>query len=712
MTEFQTPPDVEIRLRHLDVLDRITQISIASNNMQDVLRGVLDLMLEVFNADRAWFLYPRDPGAPSWNVPMERTRPEWPGLFVQAVDMPMDSNMSEVFGELLRANGAIQYGPDTDHLVPPLVAEIFSVKSQLMIRVHPKIGKNWVFGLHHCASAVKHDENELQLFTSIAFRIADILSGLITIQQLRESEIRIQEQADIAVQNSERHLREAQAIAHIGSWDYDMATGKLAWSDELYRVYGVSPDTFSPNVENLVNLIHPDDQAAMQAWIAACASGQKPQALEFRCVWLDGTIHYIEGQGELTLTAQGKPVRMSGTGQDITERKQMESLIIDIQVAEEASRAKSEFLSRMSHELRTPLNAMLGFTQLMELSPNNEPIGKHRDDLKTMARSGWLLLRIIQDLLNLSAIEAGKIELHPEPVDFRVRVGECLALLSPLARERGITLSCDDQTCSNVMVLADGFRLDEILTNLVANAIKYNREGGSVIVSGQLMQDRIRIRVSDTGFGISEHELPSLFQPFSRLVERPYTIEGAGIGLSITKQLTELMGGTIGVESVLGQGSTFWIELPVAEIKQATPEQLPSPRTDHPAASGAHATLLYIEDNPDHIALIKAIVAKMDHLTLLTAHTPSLGLDLARAHKPDLILVDICLPGISGYEVLKQLQTGEHTHHISVMAISATAHPVEIEKGLMAGFRRYLTKPLNVVEFQDAIEEILQDAVK
>ncbi len=397
---------------------------------------------------------------------------------------------------------------------------------------------------------------------------------------------------------------------------------------------------------------------------------------------------------------------------DITDRKQIEALIIDKEVAEESSRAKSEFIARMGHELRTPLNAILGYTQLMEMCPDDEPLGIHRDDLKTMARSGWHLLRIIHDLLNLSAIEAGKIELHPEQVSLRTSVEECFALLSPLARERGITLSCDDGTCNNVTVLADAFRIEEILVNLVANAIKYNREGGSVIVSGQLRQDRIRIRVSDTGPGIPEAQFSSLFQPFSRLVERPYTIEGAGIGLSITKQLAELMGGTIGVESVLGQGSTFWIELPVAEIRHATPEQLPSSRTGHPAATGAHATLLYIEDNPDHIALIKAIVAKMGHLTLLTAHTPSLGLDLARAHKPDLILLDICLPGISGYEVLKQLQSGEQTHHIPVMAISATAHPVEIEKGLRAGFRRYFTKPLNVAEFQNAIEEILQDAVK
>lgn len=327
MTAVHIPLDIEIRLRHLDVMDRITQISIASNTMQDVLRGVLDLVLEVFNADRAWFLYPCDPEAPTWSVPMERTRPEWPGLHAQGVDMPMDSNISGVFSELLKANGAIQYGPDTDHLVPPLIAQLFSVKSQSMTSLRPKIGKDWVFGLHHCASAVKHDESELQLFTSIAFRIADILSGLLSIQQLRESEIRIQELADIAVQKSERHLKEAQSIAHIGSWDYNLATGQLVWSDELYRIYGVSPESFTTKVETLINLIHPDDQAAMKAWLEAGASGQRLVALEFRCVRPNGTIRNIEGQGEVFFDANGKPSHMSGTAQDISERKQIEEIV-------------------------------------------------------------------------------------------------------------------------------------------------------------------------------------------------------------------------------------------------------------------------------------------------------------------------------------------------------------------------------------------------
>lgn len=963
------PHDLSCRLRTLEVMEQITQTSLASADMEDVLRGVLDLVLEVFNADRAWFLYPCDPDAPSWGAPMERTRPEWPGLFAQGVDMPMDHDAAKIFSEILKASGAIQYGPDTDYPLPPLVAEHFSLKSQVTIALRPKIGSPWMFGLHHCASAIKHDENDLQLFTAIAYRIADTLSVLLSNKQLLESEARIQAVADFTLQQSERQLKEAQSIAHIGSWDYNLATGQLTWSDELYRIYGVSPDTFMPCIETLINLIHPDDKLAMESWIEACATGKKPNAWEFRCIWPDGRIRYIEGQGQLILdpegkpshasgTAQditerklaemrlqeserrlqasqaighvgtwdwntvsgeliwsdetyrilgftpgevtpsydlflnvlppddqdrlnmavemalhkhqpynidcrvlrkdgservanaqgevefdtaGKPVRMLGifqditerkqteialqlsetrlveaqsisklgswnldlinnkviwsdevyrifglehdefgasyeaflevvhpddrdlvntaytesvknktpydlvhrlllkdgtlkyvnakcqtyydadgtplrsigTTQDITERKQIEDELFVAKQAEQANRLKNEFLGRMSHELRTPLNAILGFAQIMELSDDEETLGAHRDDLKTMARSGWHLLRIIQDLLNLSEIEAGKVSLHMEKIDVRGSMIECFELLTPLAKEHGIEIGCEAGACEGIIVWADPFRLKQVFTNLLANAIKYNRVNGSVTVSGQRVQDRLRILISDTGLGIPENEFASLFQPFSRIVERPYTIEGAGIGLSIAKQLTELMGGTIGIESVLGQGSTFWIELPVAEAQNSfnTPVNGPVSLNDHSATTGKQTTLLCIEDNTDHIKLIEAIVSKMENSSLLTAPTPSLGLDLARTHKPDLILLDIGLPDMNGYEVLERLQADERTRHIPVIAVSASAYPVEIEKGLQAGFRCYLTKPLNVVEFKNTVAELLLDAV-
>jgi len=398
---------------------------------------------------------------------------------------------------------------------------------------------------------------------------------------------------------------------------------------------------------------------------------------------------------------------------DIRERKHTEAELIEAkELAEEACTAKSMFLGRMSHELRTPLNAILGFAQVMQIANDDETIGAHRDGLDIITRSGWHLLRIINDLLNLSAIEANKIILNYEDINVNDCLHACFELLSPLARESGVTFSCLDDTCDGMIVRADRFRLDEVLINLLANAVKYNRDGGSVTISCQHIADRIRILVSDTGEGIPESELPSLFQPFSRLTKRPYNIQGAGIGLSIANQLIELMGGTIGVESIYGKGSTFWIDLPGEKIRETDIATMNASATVlNNFALDDQATLLYVEDNPDHVDLVREIISQMDNLSLLTTHTPSLGLDLARAHRPDLILLDICLPGMSGYQVLELLKADKHTKNIPVMAISASAIPAEIENGLQAGFRRYLTKPLNVVEFKKIVMELLHDNV-
>ncbi|MGO8755221.1 MAG: ATP-binding protein [Gallionellaceae bacterium] len=387
----QLPRHIASRLRTLEILDQITQLSLTTERMEDVLSGALDLVLQVFNADRAWFLYPCDPDASFWAVPMERTRAEWPGLFALGVDMPMDREISELFRELLRTNGTIQYGPKTDHAVPPHIEEQFSVKSQVMICLQPKIGGAWVFGIHHCASAVMHDQDELNLFTEIAHRIIDSLSISLSIRELRENQIRIQEMADFALQRSERHLIAAQSIAHIGSWDYDLTTTHLVWSDELYRIFGVSRETFMPSVENLISLIHPDDQSSMKAWIEACASGQEPKALEFRRVGPDGTIHYIEGQGSLLLDAEGRPTHMYGTGQDITERKQtavaLRKSAIRYQLLFESSRDALLIMLLASRKFIVANEAALelfGATSLAEIttlgpedtSPERQPDGR------------------------------------------------------------------------------------------------------------------------------------------------------------------------------------------------------------------------------------------------------------------------------------------------------------------------------------------------
>lgn len=271
---------------------------------------------------------------------------------------------------------------------------------------------------------------------------------------------------------------------------------------------------------------------------------------------------------ELSISAINVNQRWQAIGiiRDMTEHKRVAAeLQVAKEAAEAASKAKSEFLARVGHELLTPLNAVIGFAQVMEMSPDDETLGAYRDSLNMIVRSGWHLHRIIKELLNLSALDSLQVTLHLEAVDARRMVHECCELIEPLAHQHGIQVGYAEEGLDGIMVLADPFRLHEVLTKLLDNAIKYNREGGRVRLSGQPLSGRLRILVADTGQGIPEGELSTLFQPFSRLAQRSYSIEGGGVGLSIVKPLVELMGGVIGVESTLGQGSTFWIELPIAD---------------------------------------------------------------------------------------------------------------------------------------------------
>jgi diguanylate cyclase (GGDEF)-like protein/PAS domain S-box-containing protein len=321
--EPQLPHNFAYRLRLLDVLDRVTQVSLASENMDDAMRGLLDLILEVFNADRAWFLYPCDPAAPSWKVPLERTRPEWPGLFTQGVDIPMDSVMSAIFSELLGAKGTIQYGSNTDYPVPPLVAEQFSVKSQLMVALRPKIGNPWVFGLHHCEREVIHEQDDLQLFASLAHRISETLSVFISTRQLRESEER---------------WKFALEGAGDGVWDWNPKTDEAMYSIRWKQMIGYAEHDFPDNGAAWVDHLHPDDKDRVLSAVRDYFAGNQPfYVVEFRMRCKDGSWKWILARGKLvSRDADGNPLRIIGTHTDISDRKQAENQLHIAAIAFEA----------------------------------------------------------------------------------------------------------------------------------------------------------------------------------------------------------------------------------------------------------------------------------------------------------------------------------------------------------------------------------------
>ncbi|ATQ75041.1 hybrid sensor histidine kinase/response regulator [Massilia violaceinigra] len=383
-------------------------------------------------------------------------------------------------------------------------------------------------------------------------------------------------------------------------------------------------------------------------------------------------------------------------------------LEVAMAAAKNANQAKSAFLSSMSHELRTPLNAILGFAQILTSESLPSTLPQKKEFAGHILKSGRHLLTLINEILDLAKVESGTVTLSMEPVALADMLVECRNMTEPLAQQRKIRMLFPD--APGAVVQADRTRLKQVLLNLLSNAIKYNREMGAVVCDCSVVTaNRVRLSVQDTGMGLRPEQISSLFQPFNRLGQENGSEEGTGIGLVVTRRLVELMGGEIGVSSSVGVGTVFWIELgltqpvpsAVGEAVVLTLEHKPAPvpLADH--------SLLYVEDNPANLKLVQEIVRFRPDLHLLTAPDGHLGIELAKAHLPDVILMDINLPCVSGLDALKELRSDPRTAHIPVIALTANAMPRDVERGLASGFFRYLTKPINIDEFNEAIDSTL-----
>ena len=402
---------------------------------------------------------------------------------------------------------------------------------------------------------------------------------------------------------------------------------------------------------------------------------------------------------------------------DVTERQRLDEALqaknVELEsarsVADKANLAKSDFLSSMSHELRTPLSAILGFAQLMESGSPPLTVSQKRS-INEILKAGWYLLDLINEILDLALIESGKLSLSMEPIALADVMRECQTMIEPQAQKQGISVVFPRFDIP-FFVTADRTRMKQIFINLLSNAIKYNVAGGSVTVDCvAITPRRLRVSVKDTGAGLPPEKLAQLFQPFNRLGKEVEGEEGTGIGLVVCKRLIELMGGVIGMESTVGKGSEFWIELDVT----AAPQAIHGMAISTPVASAQVqgdaqlSTLLYVEDNPANLMLVEDLITRRPDIRLLSARDGISGIEMAHAAKPDVILMDINLPGINGMEALQILSQDLATAHIPVIALSANAMPRDIEKGLDAGFFRYLTKPIRVNEFMDTLDMALK----
>jgi PAS domain S-box-containing protein len=584
-----------------------------------------------------------------------------------------------------------QWQLDHDHFTPGLKEIGESGRSQMARFIQ---GETQAIATHYQRTRKDGTVIEVQSHFgsdgSLVRTYTDVTASVEAERALRESETRFRSMAD-----------GAPALIWLADGE-----GRSVWFNQRWLDY-----TGEPGAEVLATrwqqVMHPDDYERARAAFGQAFAQQQPYDIEFRVRCTDGRWAWIADTGLPRYSAGGRFEGFVSYGWDITERKSAETALIAAKdEAERANRAKSEFLSRMSHELRTPMNAILGFGQLLQTDTADPLSPAQRKRVQEMLRGGNHLLSLINEVLDLARIEAGTLRLSLAPVPLDPLVDDCLRLVQPMAQARRIVLQLHRPPGGAGAAMADPQRLRQVLLNLLSNAIKYNREGGSVMLECVPLADTVRIEVSDTGPGITPAQQARLFQAFERLDADRAGVEGAGIGLALSRWLVKLMHGEVGVASAPGVGSCFWVQLArsgaVASAPTAAAASLPMPLQPARPAAAPEApatpsrTVLYIEDNEVNQLLMQGMLAHRPGLRLLLAGLPGTGLVMAAQARPDLVLLDIQLPGMSGFEVLRRLRDQPATRDVPVIAVSANAMQGDIDAARRAGFTDYLTKPLDM----------------
>ncbi len=593
----------------------------------------------------------------------------------------------------------------------------------------------------------KPDKQEIYISTS-GIPVLDE-NGNLTGYRGIDTDITERKKAEVEIKKSEENLNYAQEIANMGSWDFNLITNKYTWSRNNYNLVGLQPFEKEITIDYFMKLIHPDDLTTFNEKMQRVVTEKKVVNMEIRIIMPDGTERWIQNnvvpvfEGDSLITIKGvniditekkladneihnlnvnlerkikeRTAQLAETNasllNEIEERKKVEEYLIAAKnEAEKANRAKSKFLSRMSHELRTPMNSILGFAQLMEMGDLK---ASHKKGVNHILTSGKHLLHLINEVLDISGIESGRVSLSIVPVALDRIIRETIDIVHPSASARHIKLELTSADHKQLVVKADHHRLRQVLLNLVGNAVKYNRDGGSVMIKTELQHaitpaiSFVRISVTDTGSGISPEFISKLFLPFERIGAEKTEIEGTGLGLMVVKSLMGAMGGRVGVESVPGEGSTFWIELPhVEDHKTGNRQQAIGNGQETIPANDKTGTILYIEDNASNTELVEQIlISQRSTIHLVCSTRGGQAVSLAIKYAPDLILLDLDLPDIQGFEVLRLLQAEEKTKEIPVVVISADAMPPQIEKLMKAGSKGYLIKPIDIRAFLHIVDK-------
>ena len=838
-------------LRILEASETISRIIIESNDLDTMLGLVLEEFLNIFSCDRAWLLYHCDPSVTTYRIPMECTRPQWPGAEADGIDIPTDDFARQVFSLAIDSQDIVRIDQEENsHFLNEDVFERFHIHAQIFMAIKPRMGKPWLLGIHHCEAYSTYSRNECDLFKTLGNRISDGLSNLIawqnTNQLFENTEISIWNEDMSEVYSTLEHLRQdgvkdlrrfllanehvvwnmvamikvvqvnkstltlfeadngPEFIKSIGNsfgpnsigvfidelcaiwnkdkvfrtevtfqtlsgkeinaiisfqipetvdgyksipvsiidiserkklekslqkseerlelavsgssdifWDWvDLQKDEIWWSPRLRELLDYQDQKFIPNSRTFIQIVHPEDRLQVQAALQAHYNNRVPFDEEYRVRTSSGGEKWVRGRGRALWDANGRPLRMSGSLQDITERKHSESeLRLAMETADLANRAKSEFLAVMSHEIRTPLNAILGMSEVArELTMDAEQLRY----LEIINRSGKNLLTLIEDILDLSYIESGRLVLEKGQVNLRELTQEAMDIHLHNANNRGVAMLCRIASEIPESIEGDQKRLRQVLLNLLGNAIKFTTKGKVELRVALHSHDRVLFSVLDSGIGIPEDKQTLIFSPFSQADSSSTRKHGGvGLGLAICKRLLDSMGGEIWVESQVGKGSTFNFVIPLAVDDQ---QLTPTPVAANSVTGGEVNTvdvhsILLAEDNMDNAMVIDAYLMNSNHQVEIVRNGKQALVNIQSKKRYDLVLMDIQMPIMDGLEATRQIRAWEKNQgssRIPILAMTAHAMSGDAEKSLAAGCDSHITKPITREELLGAIDMFAQ----